>query len=246
MATNLPFSGNFKVTCEYGRKNTPNLKWDAGYHTGIDLIGVSSTIVYNVCDGTVIMAKSYGAYGNCVKVKDSQTGKIFLFAHLKSIAVQVGQKVTRTSKIGIMGATGNVRGAHLHIEMRTPTDVYGQVENIANYMGIPNKVDNNLNSNNYQLNSNTLKNGDIVEIDLNIGVCCPVNDNFLLCDNFVLRDDRRQFEVHKSVVKNNNRLIARATVCSVEENEILVQVFEGTIGRQFWIPKNCVKLLNRV
>ena len=38
MATNLPFTGRFKVTCEYGRKGN----WAAGYHTGIDLVGLSS------------------------------------------------------------------------------------------------------------------------------------------------------------------------------------------------------------
>ena len=30
--TNLPFSGRFKVTCEYGRKNTAKLKWAKGSH----------------------------------------------------------------------------------------------------------------------------------------------------------------------------------------------------------------------
>lgn len=92
-----------------------------------------------------------------------------------------------------------------------------------------------------QSNINGLKNGDIVEVDLKVGICCPVGE-FLLCDNFVLRSDRRQFEVHKSVVFDD-RLIARATVCAVEENEILIQVFEGEIGRQFWVPNSCIKKL---
>lgn len=32
MATNLPFSGRFKITCEYGRKNSGSLKWAKGSH----------------------------------------------------------------------------------------------------------------------------------------------------------------------------------------------------------------------
>ena len=32
MATNLPFTGRFKITCEYGRKNTSKLKWAKGSH----------------------------------------------------------------------------------------------------------------------------------------------------------------------------------------------------------------------
>lgn len=39
--TELPLNGNFKVTCEFGRKG----KWKAGYHTGIDLVS-DNKIVY--------------------------------------------------------------------------------------------------------------------------------------------------------------------------------------------------------
>ena len=153
--TNLPFNGVFSVTCVYRKAGS----WAAGFHTGIDLYGHTSPDVYSVCNGTVTMAKYYGDYGNAIKIKDSSTGKIFLFAHLKSFNVSVGQTVTRTTKIGVMGNTGNVSsssggdGTHLHIEMRTSSDVYGQVENIAAYMGIPNAV-GQYNSANYQINTN--------------------------------------------------------------------------------------------
>lgn len=145
--TNLPFNGIFKCTCVYRKKGS----WKAGFHTGIDLVG-NNTNVYSVCDGTIILAKNYGDYGNTVKVKDAKTGKIFLFAHLKSIAVKVGQIVNRTTKIGVMGSTGNSTGAHLHIEMRTSADKYGEVENIADYMGIPNAL-GTYNSAKYQIDN---------------------------------------------------------------------------------------------
>lgn len=134
--TNLPFNGKFTVTCEYRTKGS----WQAGFHTGIDLVGKSSKYIYSVCNGKVIMTSSlYGAYGKTIKIKDNQTGRIFLFAHLSKIYVKKGQKVTRATKIGVMGNTGNSTGPHLHIEMRTSADKYGVVENIADYMGIPNK-----------------------------------------------------------------------------------------------------------
>lgn len=153
--TNLPFNGEFRVTVEYGRKNSANLKWAAGYHTGMDLVGVTSKDVYSVCDGTVIFASTNGNYGKCVKIRDSKTGKVFLFAHLASISVKKGQSVTRATKLGVMGATGRAIGAHLHIELRTRADKYGFVENIANYMGIPNKV-GTYNSANYQLGNKNI------------------------------------------------------------------------------------------
>ena len=148
MATNLPFNGEFKVTNEYRK---PSKNYMAGFNTGIDLVGKTSKDVYSVCDGKVIMAsQSYGEYGKAVKIKDNATGKIFLFAHLRSIAVKVNQAVSRVTRIGVMGNTGNSNGAHLHIEMRTSADKYGQVEDIAKYMGIPNK-EGTYNSSDYQI-----------------------------------------------------------------------------------------------
>ena len=52
MATNIPLTGNFNVTCEYGRQNNSRLKWAAGHHTGIDLTGQDQ--IYGTCDGTVV------------------------------------------------------------------------------------------------------------------------------------------------------------------------------------------------
>ena len=41
------------------------------------------------------------------------------YAHQSSINVSVGQKVTTGDVIGRVGATGNVTGAHLHLEVHT-------------------------------------------------------------------------------------------------------------------------------
>lgn len=146
--TNLPFIGRFQVTNVYRRKGD----WAAGFHTGIDLVG-TDRVIYSVCDGKVIMARTYGDYGRAVKVKDSETGKVFLYAHLESYAVKVGDIVTRKSRIGIMGNTGRSTGPHLHLEMRTSADKYGVVEDIAAYMGIPNRL-GIYNSEEYQIKEN--------------------------------------------------------------------------------------------
>ncbi len=153
MATNLPFNGEFKVTNPYRKKGD----WIAGFHTGIDLFGITNKDVYSVCEGKVIMVdQNYGDYGKAVKVKDSTTGKIFLFAHLKSIAVKLNQYVSRLTKIGVMGNSGRSTGPHLHIEMRTAADKYGVVEDIAKYMGIPNKL-GIYNSKDYPIDKSVLK-----------------------------------------------------------------------------------------
>lgn len=135
MATNLPFSGRFKITCEYGRKGN----WAAGFHTGIDCVGLSSKVVYATCDGIVSRTGFDKSYGNFVVVK-GQDGYFHWFCHLASISVSVNQTVSRVTKVGIMGSTGNSTGPHTHYEIRTPENKYGKNINPATYMGIPNKV----------------------------------------------------------------------------------------------------------
>ena len=40
-----------------------------------------------------------------------------LYAHLANVAVKVGQNIKIGQKVGVMGATGNASGAHLHLEL---------------------------------------------------------------------------------------------------------------------------------
>lgn len=150
MATNLPFTGRFRVTCEYGRKNTAKLGWAKGSHPGIDLVGITSTKIYSTCDGTVYRTGIDSAYGNYVVVKEAGADRYHWFCHLSSIARKKGDRVGRTSIIGIMGGTGRVTNPHLHYEIRNASNKYGDDQNPAAYMGIPNKV-GVYESNDYQI-----------------------------------------------------------------------------------------------
>lgn len=149
MATNIPLTGKFNVTCEYKRKGN----WAAGYHTGIDLTCDNDNI-YSSCDGKVTKTGWDNSYGNYVVVKNKDDGKYHWFCHLSEIKTSVGKSVTRTSIIGIMGSTGNSTGKHLHFEIRNSSNSYGDNSNPADYMGIPNKV-GSYDSNNYQLSGST-------------------------------------------------------------------------------------------
>lgn len=145
MATNIPLTGNFRVTCEYKRKGN----WAAGYHTGIDLVGDDT--IYGTCDGTVEKIGVDKSYGNYIVVK-APDGKFHWFCHLSKVTCSVGQKINRTTKIGVMGNTGNSTGKHLHFEIRNLSNKYGDNSNPAEYMGIPNSV-GSYNSSNYQISN---------------------------------------------------------------------------------------------
>jgi murein DD-endopeptidase MepM/ murein hydrolase activator NlpD len=92
--------------------------WSSGYHTGIDFSVKSGTAVKAVHAGTVVKAGWGGAYGNEVVIKHAP-GVYTHYAHLSSINVKVGAKVSTGRMIGLSGSTGNSTGPHLHFEVRT-------------------------------------------------------------------------------------------------------------------------------
>ena len=146
MATNIPLTGTFRVTCEYKRKGN----WSAGWHTGIDMVCDNDTI-YGTCDGTVTKIGWDKSYGNYITVK-APDGKFHWFCHLSNVTCREGQKISRTTNIGIMGNTGNSTGKHLHFEIRNSSNKYADTISPADYMGIPNAI-GSYDSDNYQINS---------------------------------------------------------------------------------------------
>lgn len=86
-------------------------------HKGIDIARPSNYTIKAADNGTVVYAGNSGdGYGNKIIV-DHNNGYRTLYAHLASISVNVGQTVSRGSKIGVMGRTGNSTGIHLHFEV---------------------------------------------------------------------------------------------------------------------------------
>lgn len=135
----LPFTGRNRVTQPYTYKTASKTG-----HGGIDIVGDDDTTVHAVESGTVTMISKWDgktktgtqSYGNLVVVTDAN-GCRHYYAHLQSIAVSKGQAVSISTKIGIMGNTGNSFGAHLHYEVRTGQTTATRV-NPANYCGLEN------------------------------------------------------------------------------------------------------------
>lgn len=86
-------------------------------HYGYDIDNVSGTKIFAAYKGTVAVAGTQDGYGKVVYINHPQ-GYQTRYAHLSEIHVSEGASVTREQRIGLMGATGNASGAHLHFEIR--------------------------------------------------------------------------------------------------------------------------------
>lgn len=131
----IPVLGKFKVTAEYKKQGD---MWVAGWHTGVDLVGLDSKNIYNSCDGNVVRTGFDDLYGNYIVIKDFNN-QYHWFCHLSKILVEPGHNVNGLTWIGVMGATGNTTGEHLHYEIRQSSNKYAETINPCDYMGIPNK-----------------------------------------------------------------------------------------------------------
>src|SRR4051794_24170359 len=86
-------------------------------HTGLDFAAPTGTPIHAVANGTVTEVGSAGAYGNRTIVT-LEDGTELWFCHQSAVAVTTGQHVRTGEVIGLVGATGNTTGPHLHLEVR--------------------------------------------------------------------------------------------------------------------------------
>jgi peptidoglycan hydrolase-like protein with peptidoglycan-binding domain len=87
------------------------------WHSGIDLPATLGTPVYSARSGEVVWAGWRGAYGFLVTVAHSH-GERSMYAHLSRIDVRVGVWIGKGVRVGLVGATGDATGPHLHFEVR--------------------------------------------------------------------------------------------------------------------------------
>lgn len=90
----------------------------ARFHTGLDFPAPFGTAVVAARAGRVVFAGWHrGGYGYLVTVSHGYGVKT-RYAHLASIAVGVGARVTTGMLLGRVGSTGHSTGPHLHFEVR--------------------------------------------------------------------------------------------------------------------------------
>jgi peptidase M23-like protein/putative peptidoglycan binding protein len=88
------------------------------FHAGIDILAGTGTPVGAAAPGRVTFAGfAAGGWGNLVVVLHDD-GVRTLYAHLSRISAHRGELVATDTRLGLVGATGDATGPHLHFEVR--------------------------------------------------------------------------------------------------------------------------------
>lgn len=109
-----PVSGT--ITSPYGWRTHP-IYGTRRFHTGIDIGVGEGTPIDAARSGTVVDSGYMGAYG-LAAIIDHGGGMATLYAHMSSIRVGAGQRVSTGEVVGLVGSTGYSTGPHLHFEVR--------------------------------------------------------------------------------------------------------------------------------
>lgn len=104
------------VTTEFGSYRAFSGGTRREYHTGVDYGAPQGESVLAPAAATVAFAETVDVRGNTV-VLDHGAGVFTTYAHLDSMAVEVGAYVRAGQRIGLVGNTGLSTGPHLHWEM---------------------------------------------------------------------------------------------------------------------------------
>lgn len=137
---NFPYSGKFKITKLYGTPPPAGVHYALGYHSGVDLVGLGDKSIRAIEGGKVFrIGFDPDGWGNYVVVKQND-GYYAIYCHLQAVKIAAAAAVSAGQVIGIEGATGQVTGAHLHLEIRREYTNRRSILNPADYLGVENKV----------------------------------------------------------------------------------------------------------
>lgn len=99
-------------------------------HNGLDMIAPSGSPVYAAADGTVKeVIRSRKGLGNVVVI-DHGNGYVTRYAHLADVEAKKGRRLTKGSRIGYVGVSGNSFAPHLHYEVMRDTIVLDPVNHL--------------------------------------------------------------------------------------------------------------------
>ncbi len=141
-----------QVGASLGSKVNPFYKVEV-QHDGLDLLAQQGAPVYASADGVVTdVIRSAKGRGNQVEITHDG-GYVTLYAHLGSIKVTRGQRVSRGKEIATVGISGSSFAPHLHYEVHHNGEILDPVNCLfasldaneyANFMYMASKIGQSL------------------------------------------------------------------------------------------------------
>ncbi len=118
-AVRWPFPYAVPISSGFGDRAAP-CRGCSTSHSGIDLAPGSGAAIFAIADGVVYEhAESGTSWGNYVIIKHEIDGQVVFsgYAHMQAASspLVVGQEIKVGDFVGLVGATGQVSGAHLHL-----------------------------------------------------------------------------------------------------------------------------------
>jgi murein DD-endopeptidase MepM/ murein hydrolase activator NlpD len=101
------------------------------FHNGTDFQPGDGAPIYAIANGVVTVSEYSGSLGQHVAIEHTINGKTFtsIYGHMQagSSKLKVGQKVSKSDIVGLVGSTGESTGPHLDFEIDiagTPVDSF--------------------------------------------------------------------------------------------------------------------------
>ena len=121
-AVRWPFPYYVPISSGYGERAAP-CRGCSTTHNAIDLTPGAGAPIYAIADGVVIRREPRGgSWGNNLTIEHKINGQTVTssYAHMQwdSSPIQLGDTIKVGDFLGLVGATGQATGAHLHLEIK--------------------------------------------------------------------------------------------------------------------------------
>lgn len=121
-AVRWPFPYFVPISSGYGERAAP-CRGCSTTHNAIDLTPGAGAPIYSIADGVVIRREPRGgSWGNNLTIEHTINGQTVTssYAHMQwdSSPIELGDQIKVGDFIGLVGATGQATGAHLHLEIK--------------------------------------------------------------------------------------------------------------------------------
>lgn len=121
-----PTPGYTTITSPYGYRIHP-ITGEFKFHAGVDIGAPGGAPILAAAGGTVTISTYSSSYGNYVEI-DHGNGLRTRYAHMSLRLASAGETVTQGQEIGLVGATGDATGNHLHFEVRVNGITYDPMQ----------------------------------------------------------------------------------------------------------------------